>query len=227
MTAQLIDYFSQFVTPQRLTRMRQVVAERTRYLTVVVEDIFQPHNASAVLRTCDGFGVQDVHIIENRNRYRVNPGVELGTAQWLTLHRYREAANNTPHAIRSLREAGYRVIATTPHTDHVELDCFDLGAGPAAFLFGNELDGLSHDALAHADDHVVIPMYGFVESLNISVCAAVVLHHLMQKLRTSGIAYQTSVQEQHEIMLGWLRSSIGRAPELERAFHARRREMQS
>ncbi len=226
MSAELIAYLSGFVTAERLSRMRRVLAERTRYLTVVVEDIYQPHNASAVLRTCDSFGVQDVHIIENRNRYRLNPGVELGTAQWLTLYRYRGAANNTPDAIGELHAAGYRIVATTPHTNDVTLDRFDLDAGPTALLFGNELDGLSNDALTLADEHLMIPMYGFVESLNISVCAAVVLYHLTQRLRASGIAYHPSQEEQDEIMLGWLRSSIGRAPALEREFHSRDRENQ-
>ena len=220
----LTAYLSQFVTEERLSRMRSVVAERTRHLTVVVEDIYQPHNASAVLRTCDCFGVQDVHIVENRNRYRLNPGVELGTAQWLTLHRYREAENNTPAAIAALREAGYRIVATTPHTDQVRLEEFDLDAGPAALLFGNELDGLSEAALASADEHLAIPMYGFVESFNISVSAAIVLHHLTHRLRTSGRHYQLSAAERDEVFLAWLRSSIGRVEALEREFEQRQRD---
>ncbi|MFW5690007.1 MAG: TrmH family RNA methyltransferase [Spirochaetota bacterium] len=217
-TEALTDYLSSFVTPERLARMHEVLAERTRYLTVVVEDIYQPHNASAVLRTCDCFGVQDVHIVENRNRYRLNPGVELGTAQWLTLHRYRGEGDNTPAAIEALRAAGYRIVATTPHTDQVELERFDLEAGPAALLFGNELDGLSPTALEAADEHLAIPMYGFVESFNISVSAAIVLHHLTHVLRTSDHDYRLGDDERREVLLAWLRSSIGRVEALEREF---------
>jgi tRNA (guanosine-2'-O-)-methyltransferase len=223
-TDDLTAYLSQFVTDDRLARMDEVLAERTRYLTVAVEDIYQPHNASAVLRTCDCFGVQDVHIIENRNQYRLNPGVELGTAQWLTLHRYRGDENNTPAAIARLREAGYRIVATTPHTDQVFLERFDLEAGPVALLFGNELDGLSPSALEAADEHLAIPMYGFVESFNISVSAAIVLHHLTHVLRTSGRDYELADRERAEILLAWLRSSIGRVEALEREFESRRRE---
>ena len=220
-TQRLVGYLSQFVTPQRLERMRDIVSERTRYLTVVVEDVYQPHNASAVLRTCDCFGIQDVHIIENRNRFRLNPGVELGAAQWLTLQRYRDSANNTPRAIDQLRRAGYRIVATTPHTDQVELERFNLDAGPAALLFGNELEGLSSDALAAADERLAIPMYGFVESFNISVSAAIVLHHLAHRLRTSRIEYRIAADERDRIMLEWLRSSIARAEALEREFASR------
>ncbi|MFW5814722.1 MAG: TrmH family RNA methyltransferase [Spirochaetota bacterium] len=214
----LIDYLARFVTEARRARMHAVLAERTRYLTVAVEDIYQPHNASAVLRTCDCFGVQDVHIIENRNEYRLNPGVELGTAQWLTLHRYRDGGNNTHAALESLREAGYRVVATTPHTDQVALEEFDLRAGPVALLFGNELEGLSDAALEAADEHLIIPMYGFVESFNISVSAAIVLHHLTHALRASGLDYRLGDEERREIELAWLRSSIGRVEALEREF---------
>jgi tRNA (guanosine-2'-O-)-methyltransferase len=219
----LLDYLSGFVTEQRLQKMRRVLAERTRYLCVAVEDIYQPHNASAVLRTCDCFGIQDVHIIENRNAYCVNPGVELGTAQWLTLHRYRGGDDNTRPAIERLRAFGYRIVATTPHTDQVSLHEFDLAAGPVALLFGNELERLSQAALAEADEHLVIPMHGFVESFNISVSAAIVLHHLSLGLRSAQFEYRLSQDEQDAVLLSWLRSSIARVEALEREYAGSRR----
>jgi len=218
---ELISYLEGFVTDQRRTRMREVLEGRTRYITVVVEDIYQPHNASAVLRTCDCFGIQDVHIIENRNSYQVNPGVELGTAQWLTLHRYRGDADNTARAVASLRESGYRIVATTPHTDQRTPDDLDLDAGPIALLFGTELDGLSDTAFTLSDEHLVIPMYGFVESFNISVSAAIILSDLSKRLRSSGIRYGLSDAEKQSIYLSWLRRSVGRAEALEREFRAR------
>ena len=217
----LIGYLSEFVTDERLGTMHRVLEERTRYLSVVMEDIYQPHNASAVLRTCDCFGIQDVHIVENRNAYRLNPGVELGTAQWLSLHRYRGEPSNTPAAIDTLRSAGYRIVATTPHTEGCSLDDFNLDAGPVALLFGNELEGLSEAAFTLADEHLVIPMVGFVESFNISVSAAIILHTLSSRLRSSGIAYHISPEEREVILLHWLRSSIGRVEALEREYHAR------
>ena len=214
----LVDYLARFVTDERRARMHEVLAKRTRYLTVVVEDIYQPHNASAVLRTCDGFGVQDVHIIENRNEYRLNPGVELGTAQWLTLHRYRGVGDNTPTAIDSLRAAGYRIVATTPHTDQVALEELDLARGPVALLFGNELDGLSETALEAADEHLVIPMYGFVESFNISVSAAIVLHHLTRRMRAEAPDWQLSEKERQALLLRWLRRNVKNHAAIERQF---------
>ncbi len=215
----LSAYLASFVTDERRGRMESVLAERTRYLTVLLEDIYQPHNASAVLRSCDCFGIQDIHIVENRNEYRINPGVELGTAQWLTLHRYRAPkTDNTTAAIDALKAAGYRIVATTPHTNQANLETFDLDRGPIALLFGNELDGLSETALTCADEHLIIPMYGFVESFNISVSAAIVIHHLSHQMRSSGMDYTLSESERQEVRLAWLRSSVGRADAIERSF---------
>ena len=214
----LVSYLSGFLTERRLARFHEVLEYRTRYITVALEDIYQPHNASAVLRTCDGFGVQDVHIIENRNTYRVNPEVALGSSQWLSLIKYNRNENNTVEAIRSLRARGYRVVATTPHRDEVSLEDLDLGAGPLAFLLGNELDGLSEAAIEEADVHMRIPIYGFVESFNISVAAAIILHHTTLALRRSDRAWKLTDEEKQTILLEWVRRSIPRREALEREY---------
>lgn len=217
----LTDYLAGFVTDQRRDRMNAVLDERTRYITVLLEDIYQPHNASAVLRTCDCYGIQDVHIVENRNAYRLNPGVELGTAQWLTLHRYRSGQSNTGKAIKLLRKRGYRIIATTPHTGQRTPDNLDLDAGPFVLMFGTEMEGLSAAALEQADEHLVIPMYGFVESFNISVSAAIILSRLCNRLRKSAVDYRLSHEERSEIYLEWLRRTVGRSEALEREYRLR------
>lgn len=203
-----------FVTDHRWERMTTVLAARTRYLSVAVEDIFQPHNASAVLRSCDAFGVQDVHIIENRNHFHVNPGVELGTAQWLSLFRYRHAPRATEEAFDALRQRGYRVVATTPHTNDVTLPDFDLARGPAVLVFGTEKEGLSDAALAAADEFVRIPMHGFVESLNISVSAAICLQQLTGALRDTSIAWRLQQHERAVILNRWLRRSVRQAEQI-------------
>ncbi|MFP4426802.1 MAG: TrmH family RNA methyltransferase [Spirochaetaceae bacterium] len=262
MEQELIEYLSGFVTPRRLERMQAIIRERTRYLTVVLEDIYQPHNASAVLRSCDSCGVQDVHILEKRNSYRVNPGVELGTAQWLTLRRYRlnreppganaeipsasragspgsgvaegagatdprppttGAALITPDPVRAcltdLRARGYRIVATTPHTAEVGLEEFDLFRGKVALCFGTEMQGLSEELLEEADEYVRIPMYGFVESFNISVSAAIILYTLTQRLRTQKeIPWRLTEDERQKLLLAWLRSSVKQADRLEARF---------
>lgn len=220
---QQIRVLEEFVTENRRTRMATVLDNRTRYVTVMLEDIYQPHNASAVLRSCDAFGVQDVHIVENRNSYQVNPGVELGTSQWLNLIRCKDG---TEACIETLRNDGYRIVATTPHRNGATIDSFDLTAGPCAIMFGTEKDGLSDAALANADEYLRIPMVGFVESLNISVSAALTLYALTTRLRESEIArtgtragalagtevsWRLQSEERHELYYRWLRKSVRNA----------------
>ena len=146
----LSAFLEKMVNENRLELLDKIMQDRTRYVTVVLEDLFQPHNASAVLRTCDCFGIQDIHIVENRNEYTLNPEVELGSAQWLNMHRYNNTENNTLSAIEGLKKNGYRIVATTPHTDDVDLPDFRLEEGPVALLFGTEMRGLSDQALEMA-----------------------------------------------------------------------------
>ena len=211
---ELINFLKQFVTEKRFETFLNVIKYRTRYLTVALEDIYQPHNASAVLRSCDCFGVQDVHIIENKNEYKVNPDVALGASKWLNLHRYNEKENNTLDAINSLKSKGYRIIATTPHTNDVNLDEFDVSKSKFALFFGTELQGLSKIMMDNADEYLKIPMYGFTESFNISVSAALTMHHLSEKIRKSNINWQLSEEEKDDILLDWLKTTVKRSDEI-------------
>lgn len=213
-----LNYLSRFITENKLTRFNEVLQYRTRYITVVLEDIFQSHNASAVLRTCDCFGVQDVHIIENQNAYTVNPDVALGSSKWLNLFKYSDKEDNTPEALLKLRKAGYRIIATTLHSDQVKLQELDLGKGPIALVFGTEMRGVTKTVLESADEFVKIPMYGFTESFNISVSVALSLFYLTEKLRSSDINWKLSENEILDIRLEWAKQVVKRSDLLERDF---------
>ncbi len=218
MNKRLIEHFSKLITEERWLLMNKIVADRTRYMTVVLEDIYQPHNASAVLRTCDCFGVQDVHIIENRNKYTVNPDVALGASKWLNMKKYNQDEENTIACINDLKKQGYRIVATTPHTNDVNLEEFDLSKGKIALMFGSEQPGLTKTALNHADEFLKIPMYGFTESFNISVSASIILHHLRWKLNQSDIKWQLKKKETDGILLNWLRQSVKRSDVIEKDF---------
>lgn len=209
----LIKYLKKFLTDNRINLFEKTINERTRYITVALEDIYQPHNASAVLRTCDCFGVQDIHIIENKNKYEVNPDVALGSSKWITLNYHNKNENNTIAAINHLKEKGYRIVATTPHTNDVNLEDFDISKGPIALFFGTELKGLSEDVLNNCDEYLKIPMYGFTESFNISVSAAIILHTLTNKLRKSDIPYHIKNEEIDDILYKWITNTI-KKPEL-------------
>ncbi len=217
----LMDFLREMVNEKRLELLERILDDRSRYITVILEDIFQPHNASAVLRTCDCFGIQDVHIIENRNVYMLNPDVELGSAQWLNIYKYSSEENNTLTAIKKLKREGYRIIATTPHSDDTALSDFDLGKGKIAILFGTEMRGLSKQAIDQADEYLKIPMYGFSESLNISVSAAIILQALRAQLTNSSIKWSLNEKEKEVIRLDWIRNSVKNSTIIERDFKKR------
>lgn len=213
-----IEYLRNFVTDEKNALFDRLIRERTGYLTLVLEDLYQSHNQSAVMRTADCMGVQHIHIIENRNCYDLRSTVSQGAREWLTLHRYQGEQNNTPKAIRRLREEGYRIIATTPHTDDVLIDDLDLQKGKMAFFFGTELTGLSQEVIRNADEFVKVPMYGFTESLNVSVCAALVMYSVVQRLKRSAISWQLSEEEQYSVLLQWYKHTIKSSGEILKRF---------
>ena len=204
----IIEELSGFITQRRRELFDRVLDFRTRYITVVLEDIYQSHNASAVLRTCECFGIQDVHIIENRNTYNINPDVVLGATKWLNLKKYNSLDYNTTKTIRDLKERGYRVIATTLNEEAVPLPNFNLHTGKCALFFGTELTGLTDQVLDEADEFLKIPIYGFTESFNISVSAAIILNQLTMGLHQSDLSWRLSKAEREEQLVDWLKKSI-------------------
>ena len=181
-TQELINYLEGFVSDRRKNRLKEVLAERTRHMTVVLEDVYQAHNASAVLRSCDCFGVQDVHFIEKRNKLKISEDVSMGSTQWLNIKKYNEEENNTASCLQQLKNQGYRIVATTPHKNDKTLSELDV-TKPFALVFGTEIDGVTDTVFDMADEFVKIPMYGFTESFNISVSAALCMYELTTRIR--------------------------------------------
>lgn len=215
---QINQYLEGFLTNARREKIHANLLLRTRHLTVALEDIYQSHNASAVLRSCDCFGLQDVHIIENNNKYEVNPDVALGSSKWLTLHRYNEPdGDNTRRCLLNLKQHGYRIYATTPHKDDVTPDTLPLDE-KVALVFGTELKGLTSIAMDMADGHIRIPMYGFTESLNISVSAAILMQNITHRLRNSSVVWQLSPADRAEVLTNWLSCSVKDGESLIRRF---------
>lgn len=214
---ELLVHLLQFISENKRNLFDQIIQYRTKHITIVLEDIFQSQNASAVLRTCDCFGIQDIHIIENEHEYEINPDVAIGSYKWLSLHKYNTAENNTIDTFNTLRKQGYRIVATSPHKNDCMLDELNIDS-KVALVFGTELKGLSDIAIQNADEFVKIPMYGFTESFNISVSAAIMLHHFTEKLRKSTINWGLSGEEKIDIKLNWVRNIIKRSDLLEREF---------
>jgi tRNA (guanosine-2'-O-)-methyltransferase len=218
MTKELIEYLSQFVSDTRKEKFEQVLNYRTRHITIALEDLYQPHNASAVLRSCDIFGIQDIHIIENKHAYTVNKDIAMGSPKWLNLHKYRKAENNTLDCINSLKSKGYRIVATSLHEKGYEIKDLPVDK-PLALFFGTELTGISETVQEHADEFVMIPMYGFTESFNISVSAALCLHTMVTRLhQKTDIDWHLKEEEKDELRLNWLRKSIAKVELIEKDY---------
>lgn len=219
METKLIQYLSEFVTSERLCLFQKILTQRTNYLTIVLEDLYQTQNISAVIRTADCFGIQNVHIIENKHTFQVNPDVVRGASKWVTLNRYSGTAMNTPTALQKLRGEGYRIVVASPHEHDTDLENLDLNKGKVAIVFGCERPGLTEFARQEADEFMKIPMVGFTESLNVSVSVAVTIHHLMYQLRNNpDIVWQLTEEESRKILLDWLRMSIKRVDLIEDKF---------
>ncbi|RMG71841.1 MAG: TrmH family RNA methyltransferase [Bacteroidetes bacterium] len=205
--ARLFAYLAQYLQPERLRRFEEVLAWRTRYLTVAVEELHKPRNTSAVLRSCEGFGIQDVHIIAGAETYPIHKLIAGGAAPWLTVHRHRAATGSAAACIGRLRAQGYRIVATSPHA---EQQVEDLGLDrPLALFFGSELEGLSETVLSQADVQLRIPMYGFTESLNLSVSAALLLHDLSRRLHArDDLPWRLSEAEKMDLRVAWATRSL-------------------
>jgi tRNA (guanosine-2'-O-)-methyltransferase len=205
--SKLNKYLEEFVTENRKDTFKNVLEDRTRHFTVILEDLYQKHNTSAITRSCDIFGIQDLHVIENKYKTYVSNQVGKGSQKWLTFHRYNQKEHNTQDCIDAIKAKGYQIIATTPHENSNFVADFDV-LKKSAFVFGVEKEGVSKMMLDQADGHLKIPMYGFTESLNVSVAAAIVLQDITARLRKTQIDWRLDPIEKQAIYSQWLQKSI-------------------
>lgn len=195
------------MSEKRKKRFDEVISHRTGHIRLVLENLYQAHNASAVLRSCESFGIQHVHFIENKNHLRISDDVAMGSSNWLSIHRHKATENNTSDAISELKKKGYRIVATTPHENDQTIDQLPVDK-KLALVFGTEIDGISDDVYRQADEFVKIPMYGFTESFNISVCAALCMYELTTRMRKTVPHYLLDENEQTDVYLDWLKTSV-------------------
>ncbi len=215
----LLQYFSKYLTDHRKAYAEKVLAQRTRQVTVVLEDIYQSQNASAVVRTCECMGLQDIHIIENTTQYEINRYVMKGSNKWVNLIRYKDQTrNNTAACFERLREAGYVIYATSPETSSISIHDLNPSENKMALVFGNELEGLSDYAIQQADYRIHVPMYGFTESLNISATVAASLAILIPKLKSAAGDFHLSEEEKEVLRLVWYRKMVRRSAIMEKQF---------
>ena len=199
----LILKLSDIINDDRIERLQEVLDQRTRFLTVVLDDIYQPQNASAIIRTCECIGIQDLHIIEDRNEHKTNRDVVKGSAKWINLKRHN---NDRTACIDKLRSDDYKIVAMTLSDDSIPLESLPI-TEKLAVCFGCEETGLDKEIEDNADYKVQIPINGFTQSYNVSVSASISLYYLYNKIKESKQNWQLDSDEKEELLIDWLSKS--------------------
>ena len=201
MNKKLLEEFYKLIPEEKAALFDNIASNRTNYLTVALEEIFQEHNASAIIRTCDCFGIQELHVIEKENQYKVQRDIARGANKWVDMYNYNLGQNPILDCISTLKKRGYKLAALTPDaTETIETVPLDQ---PLALVFGTEWEGISHTVREEVDVRIKIPMYGFTESFNVSVSVALTLQALRRRLDEEKISWKLSEEEQTMIKLRW------------------------
>lgn len=208
-----LSYLEEFITENRKQKFLKVLEKRTNHFTIAVEDVFQLHNTSAVMRSCEVFGIQNLHVIEEKFGKSIDKEIAMGAQKWVNVNRY----DSNLECVKTLKSKGYQIIATTPHENDCLLDEFDISK-PSAIFFGTERDGLSEEIMKEADGFMKIPMAGFTESLNISVSAAIIIQNIMSRLHKSDLDWQLSEEEMITLRLAWTKNSIKDIKRIEQRY---------
>lgn len=208
-----LAYLEEFITENRKDKFLKVLQQRTNHFTIAIEDVFQLHNTSAVMRSCEVFGIQNLHVVEEKYGKKIDKEIAMGAQKWVDVTRY----NSNIECLKALKEKGYQIIATTPHDNSCLLDDFDISK-PSAVFFGTERDGLSEEVMNEADGFLKIPMAGFTESLNISVSAAIIIQSIMSRLQKSDVDWKLTEEEMISRRLAWTKNSIKDIKRIEQRY---------
>ena len=199
-----LEYMSQFLTEERKAVLQRTVASRTHYMRILTENMFHPQNASAIMRHCEAFGIQQIHTVEDRCKFDPSVNIVRGTQKWVDVEHH----ETTREALAALKSEGYRIVATTPHRCSATPETFDVTKGKFTLVFGTEHAGISDEVIEAADDFLMIPMCGMVESLNVSASAAILIYMLSERIRQSVDGWQLSDDEQLKLLTRWTMSSV-------------------
>ncbi|MBP6072960.1 MAG: RNA methyltransferase [Flavobacterium sp.] len=211
-----LHFLENILTENRKERFLEVLKNRTNHFTVAIEDVFQLHNTSAVMRSCEVFGIQQLNVVEEKYGKNIDKEIAMGAQKWVDVNRFESIEN----CIETLKNKGYQIIATTPHKEDCLLENFDI-TKPSALFFGTEKEGLSQEVLNAADGYLKIPMVGFTESLNISVSAAIIIQNLMNRLHRSDINWQLTDEQILEKRLQWAKNTIKDIKRIEERYYSK------
>ena len=199
-----IEYLAEFMLPERLATLRRAIDSRTKYMTLLAENMFHPQNASALVRHCEAFGVQSMHTVQTLCKFNPNVDIVRGTDKWIDIYHHA----STAEALAHLKSEGYRIVATTPHKQSCTPESFDVTKGKFAIVMGTEKTGISEEVMAAADEFLRIPMCGMVESLNVSACAAIIVYMLSERMRHEVEDWKMTEEEQIRTLHHWLVDTV-------------------
>lgn len=199
-----LEYLSKFITEERQEVLRRTLSQRTHYMRIMTENMFHPQNASAIMRHCEAFGVQQIHTVEDRCKFDPSVNIVRGTQKWVDVEHH----DNTKEALAALKAEGYRIVATTPHRCSSTPETFDVTKGKFALVFGTEHAGISDEVIEAADEFLMIPMCGMVESLNVSASAAILIYMLSERIRQQTNDWQLGDSEALKLLTRWTMSSV-------------------
>ncbi|MBT3476226.1 RNA methyltransferase [bacterium] len=203
-----IQQLAPLLTSGRKKRIDEVLSKRTKGICVLLEDIYQGHNISAVLRTCDNLGIQNIYIIQDSNKITLSKGISLGSEKWVTMEIKTKNLSKKEY-IKSLKKLGFKIIATVPPSKNksISLEKFKIKK-KMIVAFGNEEKGLSKDILEESDSLISISMDGFNESYNISVSCAIVMNQLISEAKKSNKLTYLSNNERKKLRFDWYLKSL-------------------
>ncbi len=199
-----LDYMTQFLTEERQEVLRRTLSQRTHYMRIMTENMFHPQNASAIMRHCEAFGIQQIHTVEDRCKFDPSVNIVRGTQKWVDVEHH----DTTKEALEALKAEGYRIVATTPHRCSSTPETFDVTKGKFALVFGTEHAGISDEVIEAADEFLMIPMCGMVESLNVSASAAILIYMLSERIRQQTTNWQLGDSEALKLLTRWTLSSV-------------------
>lgn len=207
--AELTAYMNTFMRDERRDKLNHVLDNRTTHFCVAMEDLFYERNSGAIIRTADGYGIQNIHVIEPRDSFKskVTNIISKGAEKWVTKTQHDDIKNGAKMCIDELRSQGYQIVATSPHKDGHTIHDFDISK-KSAFFLGAEKTGISDIVMEEADDYIAMPIYGFTESYNVSVANGILLHELINRLRKSDVDWHLSEEERNDLFLDWTMKSI-------------------
>jgi tRNA (guanosine-2'-O-)-methyltransferase len=211
--------FYDVISESKIEMFDRIASERTKFITIVLENIHQEHNASAVLRSCDCFGLKELHVIEKDNQYKVQRDIARGAGRWVDLFNYNEGTNPSKDCVEKLKKRGFKIVSTSPHATHSIAD-IDIST-PTAFVFGTEGEGISQEMIDMSDELVKIPMFGFTESFNISVSVALTLSKIRERLSSSDIPFRLTEHEQILQKIKWSTKILRSGKEMEQVYRNR------